>query len=218
MVRSRTSTVTSPAGRSPPRTSVIRLPKPSTWTTRPASDPSACRGARNGGRAKAAATGSPRAARGREDVAAVERVADRQPLIARVGERHAGGPLGQGDAPAAFGGRLAALFRQRRGEDAVVRADKHAERRPEGEGAPFRAHAGVYHRNVDGAGRKVRPGGFQQERPLLDALWTHGVADIDDDGVRVEGEDDALHGGDVRVGEAEVAGEGNDGPHRHGRP
>jgi hypothetical protein len=46
---------------------------------------------------------------------------------------------------------------------------------------------------------------------LLDALRPYGVADIDDDGVRVEGEDDALHGGDVRVGEAEVAGEGYDG-------
>jgi hypothetical protein len=48
---------------------------------------------------------------GREDVAAVERVADGQPVVAGVGQLHAGGLFGQGDAPAAFAGGPADLFR-----------------------------------------------------------------------------------------------------------
>src|SRR3990172_167597 len=159
--------------------------------TSQASDPSGRRRARNGGNTNASATISPSSASATpsERWGGAGAGTTRPRGGGRPGRRRGGGGGEEGGGGGGGGGGPASCC----------------------------SHTGVDDGYVDGVRRKVRAGRLQQERSLLNALRPYGVADVDEDGVRVEREDDALHRRDVGIGQAEVAGEGDDRLGRHCR-
>ena len=111
-----------------------------------------------------------------EDIATVERIADRLHVVATVAQGHAQNLFRQGDTRSGFAGVAAGVFGQGGGEYAVVRPEEAPSGRPQRDGAPPRAYLRVHHGQMDGAGREIRASRLQQEGSLLYALGPHRVA------------------------------------------
>jgi len=107
-------------------------------------------------------------------------------------------------------GGVVGVFGEGKSEDSVIRSDKcmvvsFDENRTAGA-----SHAGVHHCDVDRPGRKAGVRLAQCERGLSDVERLNLVGDIDQSGIRADSQDDALHGSDVVVGEAEIGEKGDE--------
>src|SRR5581483_10850534 len=132
--------------------------------------------------------------RGREDVAGVERPADRRAAVARVLEHDPPGPRDLEAEP----------------EEAVVRADEAVAAGRDRDRAPGGPDSRVHHRQVDGPAGEDAPCRGQELGPRPDVLRGHGVSEIHEPGGGVDPEDDTLDGPHVGVVEAEVGQERHD--------
>jgi hypothetical protein len=70
--------------------------------------------------------------------------------------------------------------------------------------SPLGAHAGVYHRYVNGLRGKAPVGGHERESARVDVVRRNLVSDIHDSRLRIDAENRSLHRSDEIVRRAEI--------------
>ncbi len=83
------------------------------------------------------------------------------------------------------------------------------------QGPPRRPHARIDDHHVDGPAGKVRIRLRDGQRAVQHIKCLHGMADINNLGLGLDGENDALHGAHKVIGQSEVGGQRDDGFSRH---